>query len=62
MSLAIVGADKSKVELSEVAFGREFNEALVHQVVTAYMAGARQGSPQSQSRRPQAPPGRRPAV
>ncbi|MCF7981504.1 MAG: 50S ribosomal protein L4 [Pseudomonadales bacterium] len=44
MSLAIVGADKSKVELSEVSFGREFNEALVHQVVTAYMAGARQGS------------------
>ena len=44
MSLAIVGADKSKVELSEVAFGREFNEALVHQVVTAYMAGGRQGS------------------
>lgn len=25
------------VELSEVAFGREFNEALVHQVVTAYL-------------------------
>ncbi len=44
MSLAIVGADKSKVELSEVAFGREFNEALVHQVVTAYMAGGRQGT------------------
>ncbi|MDO8331303.1 MAG: 50S ribosomal protein L4 [Fluviicoccus sp.] len=32
------------VELSEVAFGREFNEALVHQVVTAYLAGARQGT------------------
>lgn len=32
------------VELSEVAFGREFNEALVHQVVTAYLAGGRQGS------------------
>lgn len=44
MSLAIVGADKSKVEVSEVAFGREFNEALVHQVVTAYMAGGRQGT------------------
>ena len=29
----------SAVELSEVAFGREFNEALVHQVVTAYLAG-----------------------
>jgi len=32
------------VELSEVAFGKEFNEALVHQVVTAYLAGARQGT------------------
>lgn len=34
----------SAVELSDVAFGREFNEALVHQVVTAYLAGGRQGS------------------
>ena len=32
------------VELSDTAFGREFNEALVHQVVTAYLAGARQGT------------------
>lgn len=32
------------VELSEVAFGKEFNEALVHQVVTAYLAGGRQGT------------------
>ena len=32
------------VELSEITFGREFNEALVHQVVTAYLAGARQGT------------------
>ncbi|ELA09399.1 50S ribosomal protein L4 [Moraxella macacae 0408225] len=34
----------SAVELSDVAFGREFNEALVHQVVTAYLAGGRQGT------------------
>ena len=34
----------SAVELSDVAFGREFNEALGHQVVTAYLAGGRQGS------------------
>ena len=34
----------SAVELSDIAFGREFNEALVHQVVTAYLAGGRQGS------------------
>lgn len=32
------------VKLSDTAFGREFNEALVHQVVTAYLAGARQGT------------------
>ena len=44
MNLAIVGADASKVEVSEVTFGREFNEALVHQVVTAYLAGGRQGT------------------
>ncbi|MGB0213797.1 50S ribosomal protein L4, partial [Algiphilus sp.] len=37
------GADKA-VEVSETTFGREFNEALVHQVVVAYLAGARQGT------------------
>jgi len=32
---------KNGVEVSEITFGREFNEALVHQVVVAYMANAR---------------------
>jgi large subunit ribosomal protein L4 len=32
------------VEVSEATFGKEFNEALIHQVVTAYAAGARQGT------------------
>ncbi|MDR7018100.1 ribosomal protein L4 [Prolinoborus sp. 3657] len=36
--------------MSEVAFGREFNEALVHQVVTAYLAGGRQGTSAHKSR------------
>ncbi|MFX5040717.1 50S ribosomal protein L4 [Acinetobacter baumannii] len=40
----------SAVELSEVAFGREFNEALIHQVVTAYLAGGRQGTRAHKSR------------
>jgi len=40
----------SAVELSDVAFGREFNEALVHQVVTAYLAGGRQGSRSQKTR------------
>lgn len=38
------------VELSEVAFGREFNEALVHQVVTAYLAAGRAGTKAQKSR------------
>jgi large subunit ribosomal protein L4 len=43
MNLTIAGASGS-VEVSELAFNKEFNEALVHQVVTAYMAGGRQGT------------------
>ncbi len=39
-----LAADGGSVELSDAAFGREFNEALVHQVVVAHMAGARQGT------------------
>ncbi len=35
------GQATASVDASDVAFGREFNEALVHQVVTAYMANAR---------------------
>ena len=35
---------KEKVQLSDSTFGREYNESLVHQVVTAYMAGGRQGT------------------
>ncbi len=33
-----------KVEVSDLTFAKEFNEDLVHQVVTAYLAGARQGN------------------
>jgi len=45
INLSVTGKKKgSSVEISDVAFGREFNEALVHQVVTAYMAGARAGT------------------
>ena len=46
LKLAAAGGSGSgaSVELSEATFGREFNEALVHQVVTAYLAGARAGT------------------
>ncbi len=38
------GQVASAVKVSEVLFGREFNEALVHQVVVAYMANGRAGN------------------
>ena len=47
MELSIVkpgGSDAGKVSVSDVAFAREFNEDLVHQVVTAFLAGGRQGT------------------
>ena len=47
MDLNIVnakGASAGNVDVPEVVFGRDFNETLVHQVVTAYLAGARAGT------------------
>lgn len=43
MELAFKDA-KGALEVSESTFGRDFNEALVHQLVVAFAAGARQGS------------------
>lgn len=40
----IQGQDAGTVSVSEVIFAREYNEALVHQVVTAFMANARSGT------------------
>ncbi len=49
MNLNLAGA-KGSVEVSDLAFGKEFNETLVHQVVTAYMAGGRQGTKAQKNR------------
>lgn len=49
MNLNLTGATGS-VEVSDLAFGKEFNETLVHQVVTAYMAAGRQGSKAQKNR------------
>ena len=38
------------LQVSETTFGREFNEALIHQVVVAYANGARQGTRAQKSR------------
>jgi len=49
MNLNLADA-KGTVEVSEEAFGRVFNEPLVHQVITAYLAGARQGTRKQKNR------------
>jgi large subunit ribosomal protein L4 len=38
------GKPTAKVAASDAAFARKYNEALVHQVVNAYLANARQGT------------------
>ncbi len=38
------GKPTAKVAASDLAFAREYNESLVHQVITAYLANARQGT------------------
>ena len=48
------------VEVSDQAFGREFNESLIHQVVTAYLAGARQGTRAQKTRSEVSGGGRKP--
>ena len=48
------------VAVSEVNFAREYNEALVHQVVTAYLSGARQGTRAQKTRSEVAGGGKKP--
>lgn len=52
MELKVLGSNKSSktIKVSEVIFNNEFNEALVHQVVTAYLAGSRAGTKAQKTR------------
>jgi len=52
MKLKLVNGagSKAEVQVSDEAFGREYNEALVHQVVTAYMAAGRAGTKAQKTR------------
>ncbi len=49
MKIAIKGGSK-KLDVSDDTFGAAFNEALVHQVITAYQAGGRSGSKRQKNR------------
>ena len=44
------GQAASTLQASDVLFGRDYNEALVHQVVTAYQANARSGNRKQKGR------------
>jgi large subunit ribosomal protein L4 len=48
MKLKMQGS--GSVDVAEAAFGVEFNEALIHQVVTAYLAGGRAGTKAQKNR------------
>lgn len=52
MELSITSPEGAKgtVAVSEVAFGKEFNQDLVHQAVVSYLAGARQGTKAQKTR------------
>jgi large subunit ribosomal protein L4 len=49
MKLKSVNGETS-LQVSDAAFGASFNEALVHQVITAYRAGGRAGTKAQKSR------------
>ena len=48
MKLKMQGS--GSVDVTDAAFGAEFNEALIHQVVTAYLAGGRAGTKAQKNR------------
>ena len=58
MELAVAGG--SAIEVSNATFGRDFSEALVHQVVTAYLAGGRAGTKAQKTRSDVSGGGKRP--
>ena len=49
MKLKLVNG-AGELPVSDQTFGREFNEALVHQVITAYRAASRAGTKAQKSR------------
>lgn len=49
MELQLIGK-KKKLEVSEAVFGARFNEPLIHQVVTAFLAAGRAGTKAQKTR------------
>lgn len=63
MELSIAAPKGSKggtVTVSDAAFGREYNQDLIHQVVVTYLANARQGTKKQKTRSEVSGGGRKP--
>jgi large subunit ribosomal protein L4 len=50
MELQLTGSKTKKVELSDAVFGCAYNEPLIHQVVTAFLAAGRAGTQKQKTR------------
>ena len=60
LSIATTKGSAGTVEVSDAAFGKEYNQDLVHQAVTAYLAGGRQGTRAQKNRAAVSGGGRKP--
>lgn len=60
LAIATPKGKKGTVEVSELAFGKEFNQDLIHQTVVAFLAGARQGTRAQKNRSAVSGGGRKP--
>lgn len=60
LAIATPKGKKGTVEVSELAFGKEFNQDLIHQTVVAFLAGTRQGTKAQKNRSAVSGGGRKP--
>ncbi len=60
LTIATPKGNGGTITVSEVAFGKEFNQDLVHQTVVAFLAGARQGTRAQKNRSAVSGGGRKP--
>lgn len=60
LNIATTKGNSGTVEVSDAAFGKEYNQDLVHQAVTAYLAGGRQGTRAQKNRAAVSGGGRKP--
>ena len=60
LTIATPKGNGGTITVSEAAFGKEFNQDLVHQTVVAFLAGARQGTVAQKTRSEVSGGGRKP--